>query len=274
MQSSLKIACQDINEESINLDPSMLLTCPFNYISDLVSDPLAPHCTNCMPHTELCYISKADKIMIPIRCQTNYFLSSFTNECLSECPLRTYANATTGICQSCAEHCVNCLNSPNNCIECENNYYRIQFFNMLYSSPCMTSCPESYYKIKSTQLLCFPCENTHCSLCDETGFCAICKIGFQQIKGTCVEINLEGIARNVYLTSNSFQNNIIPLKSYYPMTLSEQADKSLLPITIEFAFYINRTLFDNIDTEFGLIYFPPFYLSIHFTNFDSRTKSR
>jgi len=111
-------------------------------------------------------------------CLDKFSLNIINNDCVSECPEKTFkTKSKTGIsiCDNCPQDCKTCENATK-CIQCENG---LKLDSNGLCSPLLTCSGENMF-YSSINKKCQTCELENCLQCDGTkdGICKICKNDF------------------------------------------------------------------------------------------------
>ena len=153
--------------------------CPYDEFLDVkicyfvCPDLLVGFNRTCLDHCPENF-EKVNKICI---CPTGFFLILDT-QCVSQCPVRSYANLNT--CDSCHIQCKTCTGANDNqCLSC----YNPLNFLLKSASTCYENCPDFYYS-DPLKMECFKCPN-NCQNCINQSICHICNINYQLIHNIC-----------------------------------------------------------------------------------------
>ena len=148
-----------------------------------VCAPCNPACSNCA----------GGSYTNCIACNKGYYLQPYSRTCLENCPSSYYPDDEKGACNACYAYCTTCTGpNKNNCASCADGFY----FNPT-NQTCSTSCPDGYWKDKSSN---------NCASCDAA--CLKCLSAGSEQCVDCVE--------GYYLQPQSVGCNASCPSGYYP----------------------------------------------------------
>ncbi len=89
-----------------------------------------------------CFECNGSLITNCLSCITEYYLLSFTKECVKICPEQlVYPNSTSKKCELCHFSCLTCkANTLNDCLTCDTSANNNHLFISKYSA-CVGTCP-------------------------------------------------------------------------------------------------------------------------------------
>ena len=162
------MSCSGSNYLQTLVGPAQCLTtCPLPTIPDLSTH----RCIICDASCASCSGPGPGNCMSCLG--NNYLQSPFgPSQCLSTCPLQTYSDISTHICQLCDSTCATCSTAGSNyCLSCKPN-----FFLQTLTGPaqCLSNCPSHTYPDTLTNV-CQNCDIS-CETCQNSGsdFCQSC----------------------------------------------------------------------------------------------------
>lgn len=109
----------------------------------------APQCLTCSGNASNCLSCGFSSI------GSNLYLSN--NQCLLNCPVRTWANQVNHNCDSCHASCISCTSSgQNSCQSCGNITGTI-YYKYIGAETCNTTCPDGQFISATIPNFCQPC---------------------------------------------------------------------------------------------------------------------
>ncbi len=133
--------------------------------ADLVCLKCVAACSQCSSAADYCTkCSDSTKVL-------------YKGQCSAACPDQYYADSS-GSCTLCSNTCYNCTSSATTCTSCSTGY--------LYSSTCVTTCPDGWY-ISGTN--CAKCDSSCCTCQTSATTCKSCSCLSSTIylyEGTCI----------------------------------------------------------------------------------------
>lgn len=157
-----------------------MTACPTNYY---YPDSATRACLPCHSYCKTCTGSAVTQCP---SCDTGYYLLPSSTTCVVEasCPIGTYPDSSTNICQPCHSYCAVCTGpAVNECSQCNSGYYRKQG-----TTTCVVAsgCPALTYPDTSSNV----CESCHayCTVCTGAAVsqCSQCATGYFLLGTTCV----------------------------------------------------------------------------------------
>ena len=179
--------------EGLNLfNRTCIETCPAGYYSsENVCFTCDNSCETCACTRSFCTSCSSNSLYLdPTQgtCLSTCILPKymFNHTCLATCPDFYYADPYR-YCQSCAEGCIECLDS-NNCISCSEDYYHL-------AGACLGQCPGSTFPIP-TNMTCGVCDSqclectgpsiSNCTVCAGNKLVYVDDEGIGQCLSACV----------------------------------------------------------------------------------------
>ncbi|EDV26519.1 uncharacterized protein TRIADDRAFT_54612 [Trichoplax adhaerens] len=110
-----------------------------------------------------------------LTCLDNYFNHKFN--CVRECPVGTYTNATAGQCLICHDSCNTCSGKHiENCTDCKPGWF-------MHAGKCVSYCPSGSYANGNA---CSKCSHG-CKLCISQNTCLECESSLVKFNGSCLK---------------------------------------------------------------------------------------
>jgi len=145
-----------------------------------------PSCLECINSATNC-----------LKCATNYYpLFNNLSSCKNSAPDNYYFNSNSLIYEQCSTNCKNCVNTKENCISCNPNYYLLEDKNTCYDTP-----PQGYYYIQSESK--YKKCDVSCAQCSSSAkICSICNNGYYPLSN-----NINDCRNELNVSINYFFNN-------------------------------------------------------------------
>jgi len=103
----------------------------------------------------------------------------YLDDCIAVCPTGTYQPSSTFSCEDCDSTCKECSSTADSCDAC----YTTSSKPYLYSSTCISSCPDGYvdvnYECEACTSPCLTCENSK-------SYCLTCESSYYLYENDCV----------------------------------------------------------------------------------------
>jgi proprotein convertase subtilisin/kexin type 5 len=114
-------------------------------------------------------------------CSQGEYYHPASQTCTSSCPSGTYPNKYSNTCEPCKSPCLQCINTPTNCIGCVASSAD-RFF---YNGTCYRTCPNSTF---ASGLTCIACDQSvFCKTCSgSASLCTSCLGNLFLSQGSCV----------------------------------------------------------------------------------------
>ncbi|KAG7276230.1 hypothetical protein CRUP_018612 [Coryphaenoides rupestris] len=139
--------------------------------------PHATHCDSCVGGSTAVY-GQCPLDNCPQGQYASGDLLDQESSCVQQCPLGSYANTSSQLCEACSPNCEGCLGSKDVCTSCSTSTYIF-----LHQGRCWSNCPEGFFETAGGS--CDSCDES-CLACDGSPTqCLSCGAGRFLEAGAC-----------------------------------------------------------------------------------------